>query len=136
MPRRRRASFGGSLVEWRRREARSAHRHARDRNPQPQSRLGDRRLDRHAPFLFGRPAMSFRTRLLLAFAAATLLSLTLLAVGVRRQVTARIVAQHERRVDALARVAMQDLARENADVSARLHSLVASLGDDNRFRLA
>ena len=80
--------------------------------------------------------MSFRARLLLAFAAATLLSLSLLSLGVRRQVTARVTAQHERRVDALARVAMQDLARENADVAARLHSLVASLADDNRFRLA
>ena len=80
--------------------------------------------------------MSFRTRLLIAFAAATLLSLSLLALGVRRQVTARLTAQHERRVDALARIAMQDLARENADVSARLHSLVVSLADDNRFRLA
>jgi signal transduction histidine kinase len=80
--------------------------------------------------------VTFRTRLLLAFAAATLLSLSLLALGVRRQVTARLTAQHERRVDALARVAMQDLARENADVSARLHSLVASVADDNRFRLA
>ena len=80
--------------------------------------------------------MSFRARLLLAFATATLLSLSLLAVGMRRQVTARLTAQHERRVDALAQVAMQDLARENADVSARLRSLAASLADDNRFRLA
>jgi len=80
--------------------------------------------------------VSFRTRLLLAFAAATLLSLSLLGIGIRRQVTARITAQHERRVDALARVAIQDLARENADVSARLHSLVGSLADDNHFRLA
>ena len=80
--------------------------------------------------------MSFRTRLLFAFAAATLLSLSLLAAGVRRQVTARVMAQHERRVDALARVAMQDLARQNADVSARLRSLIGSLADDNRFRLA
>lgn len=80
--------------------------------------------------------MSFRARLLLAFAAATLLSLSLLSLGVRRQVTARVTAQHERRVEALARVAMQDLARENADVAARLHSLVVSLADDNRFRLA
>jgi len=80
--------------------------------------------------------VSFRTRLLFAFAAATLLSLSLLAAGVRRQVTARVMAQHERRVDALARVAMQDLARQNADVSARLRSLIGSLADDNRFRLA
>jgi signal transduction histidine kinase len=80
--------------------------------------------------------VSFRTRLLLAFAVATLISLSLLAVGIRHQVTARITAQHERRVDALARVAMQDLERQNADISARLHSLVLSLADDNRFRVA
>jgi signal transduction histidine kinase len=80
--------------------------------------------------------VSFRIRVLLAFAAATLLSLFVLAFGIRQQVTTRLTAQHERRVDALARVAMQDLARENADVSARLHSLVGSLADDNRFRLA
>jgi signal transduction histidine kinase len=80
--------------------------------------------------------MSFRTRLVLAFAAATLLSLSLLALGVRRQVTTRITAQYARRVDALAGIAIQDLARDNADVSARLQSLVASLASDNAFRLA
>ena len=80
--------------------------------------------------------MSFRTRLLLAFAAATLLSLSLLAIGIRRQLTARLVAQHERRVQTLAQVAIQDLARENADISARLESLVHSVADDNRFRSA
>ena len=80
--------------------------------------------------------MSFRAKLLLAFAAATLISLTLLAAGIRRQVTARLTAQQARRVDALARIAMQDLARDNTDVSARLHSLVGSLADDNHFRLA
>lgn len=80
--------------------------------------------------------MSFRARLLLAFAAATLLSLSLLAVGVRRQLTSRLVAQHERRVRALAGVAIEDLARENAGVADRLASLQRSLVDDNRFRLA
>ena len=80
--------------------------------------------------------MSFRTRLLLSFAAATLLSLSLLAIGIRRQLTARLLAQHERRVQTLAQVAIQDLARENADISARLESLVHSVADDNRFRLA
>ena len=80
--------------------------------------------------------MSFRTRLLLAFAAATLISLSLLALGIRRQVTARLTAQHERRVDAIARITIQDLARQNADVYARLHSLAVTLAGDNRFRLA
>jgi signal transduction histidine kinase len=80
--------------------------------------------------------MSFRTRLLLAFAAATLLSLSLLAVGIRRQLTARLVAQHQRRVETLAHVAIQDLSRENAVVSARLESLAHSLATDNSVRLA
>jgi signal transduction histidine kinase len=80
--------------------------------------------------------MSFRAKLLVAFAAATLLSISLLAIGVRQQVTTRLVAQHQRTVDALARVAVQDLSRENAAVSARLASLARSLADDNAFRLA
>jgi signal transduction histidine kinase len=80
--------------------------------------------------------MSFRTKLLIAFMTATLLSLSLLAVGVRRQLTARLVAQHERRVHALARAAIRDLSRENAAVSARLATLGRALVDDNRFRLA
>ena len=80
--------------------------------------------------------MSFRARLLAAFAAASLVSLSLLAFGVRRQLTARIVAQHERRAAALAAVAIQDLSRENASISARLGTLASSLADDNRLRLA
>ena len=61
--------------------------------------------------------MSFRARLLFAFAITTLLSLSLFAVGVRRQLTARLATQNERRVQTLARVAIQDLSRENAEVS-------------------
>jgi len=80
--------------------------------------------------------VSFRARLLLAFAAATLVSLSLLAIGVRRQLTSRLVAQHERRVQTLAHVAIQDLARENVAISARLQSLARALADDNRFRVA
>jgi signal transduction histidine kinase len=80
--------------------------------------------------------VTFRARLLLAFATATLVALSLLALGVRRQVTARVVAQHERRVHTLASVALHDFERQSAEVSARLQSLARSLPDDNRFRLA
>jgi signal transduction histidine kinase len=80
--------------------------------------------------------MSFRTRLLLAFAAAALVSLTLLAVGIRRQLTVRLVAEHRARVGALAQTVIQDLSRENTDVSSRLSTLGQSLADDNRFRSA
>jgi signal transduction histidine kinase len=80
--------------------------------------------------------VSFRTRLLLAFAAATLLSLSLLAAGMRRQLTNRLVAQHQRRVETLAHVAIEDLSRENAAVSARLQGLTRSLANDNDIRRA
>jgi len=80
--------------------------------------------------------MTFRAKLLVGFGAATLLSLSLFAIGIRRQVTARLVAQHQRRVETLAHVAIQDLSRENAAVSARLASLARSLANDNRFRVA
>ena len=80
--------------------------------------------------------MSFRTKLFLGFAAATILSLALFALGIRRQITARLAGQYEERVKALSQIAIEDLARQNVDVSARLASLAKSLGDDNRVRLA
>jgi signal transduction histidine kinase len=80
--------------------------------------------------------MTYRSRLLLGFAAATVLPLLLAAVGVRRQLSLRLEAQHQRRVDALAHVATQDLERESASVAARLHTLARELEDDNHFRLA
>jgi len=80
--------------------------------------------------------VSFRSRLLAAFALATIIPLALLAFGVRRQLTTRLVAQHERRVQGLARVAGQDLERESASIAARLSSLARALRTDDRFRLA
>lgn len=80
--------------------------------------------------------MSFRTRLLIAFAVATLVSLTVLGVGVRRQLTTRLVAEHQARVESLARAAIQDLQRQNATIGTRLTTLGNSLADDNRFRSA
>jgi signal transduction histidine kinase len=80
--------------------------------------------------------MTFRSRLLLAFAAATLVPLVLLALGVRRQISTRLTAQDERRVHELAQVAMEDLQRESAAIDGKLRSLTAALADDNRFRLA
>ena len=67
--------------------------------------------------------MTFRSRLLIAFMLATIIPLALLAFGVRRQLTSRLVAQHERRVQGLARVAAQDVERESAAIAARLSSL-------------
>jgi signal transduction histidine kinase len=80
--------------------------------------------------------MTFRSRLLIAFALATIVPLAVLAYGVRRQVTTRLVAQHQRRVAGLANVAAQDVDRESASIASRLATLASGLRTDDRFRLA
>lgn len=80
--------------------------------------------------------MTFRARLLLAFAAAALLPLLLLAGGIRRQLESRLAAQYGRRVDALAAVVTEDVARESASIATRLATLAQRVRDDNRLRLA
>ncbi|HEU4699660.1 MAG TPA: HAMP domain-containing sensor histidine kinase [Gemmatimonadales bacterium] len=80
--------------------------------------------------------MSFRTRLLLAFALAALVPLGVLAVGVRREMAARLGAQADRRVASLVGVLRADLATESRSTRARLHALGQELAADNRFRLA
>ncbi len=80
--------------------------------------------------------MTFRFRLLIAFAIATVVPLAMLGVGVRRQLTARLVAQHQQRVEGMARVAAQDVDRESASIASRLSTLASALRTDDRFRLA
>jgi len=80
--------------------------------------------------------MTFRSRLLIAFALATIVPLAMLGVGVRRQLTARLVAQHQQRVEGMARVAAQDVERESASIASRLSTLAGSLTTDDRFRMA
>ena len=80
--------------------------------------------------------MTFRSRLLVAFAFATILPLALLGFGVRRQLTTRLVAQHQQRVESMAKVAAQDVARESASIAERLATLARGLRTDDRFRLA
>ena len=80
--------------------------------------------------------MSFRSRLLIAFLLASAIPLVFLAIGVRRQLDVRIVAQYERRVRGLAQIVEQDIDREGASIAARLASLGGSLRTDDRFRLA
>ena len=80
--------------------------------------------------------MTFRSRLLIAFALATIVPLAMLAFGVRRQLTARLIAQHEQRVKGIVQVAGQDIDRESSAIGARLSTLALSLPTDDRFRLA
>ena len=79
--------------------------------------------------------MTLRTRMSIAFVLAALVPLGVLAHGVRRELTRRVTAQHERRVNTLVDVVRQDLARESASIAARLDVLDADLTTDDRFRL-
>lgn len=80
--------------------------------------------------------MSLRTRLLLAFAAVVLVPIALLALGLRREMSSRLTAEYQARVDRVVEVIREDLERERAGIAVRLASLESALRDDNRFRLA
>ena len=79
--------------------------------------------------------MTLRARMSVAFVIAALIPLAILGHGVRREVTRRVAAQHERRVRTLVDIVRQDLARESASIAARLEILEADLSTDDRFRL-
>ena len=80
--------------------------------------------------------MTFRTRLLLAFAPVVLVPLLVFGIGVRRAVRDRLAAQYRRRVDALVAVIDEDLAQRGRSIGDRLTSLTAAALEDNRLRLA
>jgi len=80
--------------------------------------------------------MSFRARLLVAFLVVVLVPLLAFAVGIRREMDARLTAQYQQRVGALAQVIREDLSQENASIADRLAALTVAAADDNRFRLA
>lgn len=80
--------------------------------------------------------MSFRLRLFLAFLAAMVLPLAVLAVGVRREMTRQVTAQYDRRLGALAGVVQSDLASDAARVGRVVSSVARELEESNRFRLA
>jgi signal transduction histidine kinase len=79
--------------------------------------------------------VTFRSRLLLGFAATAAVPLVVLAVGVRREVGARLTAQYQRRVASLVEIIAGDLQRQSDAVAARLAALRVAIPDDNRFRL-
>lgn len=80
--------------------------------------------------------MSFRARLFAAFLAAVLLPIGVLAYGVRREMTARLTGEYERRVASLVSVIRDDLGAESLDVATRLATVASDLAADNQFRLA
>src|SRR6266705_4819334 len=85
---------------------------------------------------FGETRMTFRTRILLAFAPVVLVPLLVFGIGVRRAVRDRLAAQYRRRVDALVAVIEEDLAQRGRSIGDRLTSLTAAAVEDNRFWLA
>ena len=80
--------------------------------------------------------MSFRVRLFLATSLAVLVPLTVLALGVRREMDRRLDEESRRRGDAAVQALDTELAREHERVAARLVALAKDLSADNRFRLA
>ena len=80
--------------------------------------------------------MRYRTRLLLAFTAATVVPLAVFAVGVRREMDRRLTAEYARRVAGLVSVLEEDLARQSEALAGRLAAVGRTAAADPRFRAA
>ena len=80
--------------------------------------------------------MTFRTRLLVTFLLTVLLPIIALALFIRVEMTNRLTAQYERRVDALVNVLEEDLGAESAAIAKSLAVIRSAMRDDNRFRRA
>jgi signal transduction histidine kinase len=73
--------------------------------------------------------------MLLAFAAVVLIPITLLALGIRQDITRRLTAEYQLRVNSVVEVIREDLALEAAAIAERLASLKNVLLNDTQFRL-
>ncbi len=80
--------------------------------------------------------MTFRARLVIAFLVVVLVPLAGLALVVHRQMTDRLTAQYERRVDAMAGMIAGDLSEQRNSIAAALDQVRDAVSDDNRFRKA
>jgi signal transduction histidine kinase len=80
--------------------------------------------------------MSFRTRAFLILLLAALVPLGVLAFGIRREMAALVRREHEERAGAATGAIRTELARENAEIEARLRRIASELAGDTRFRLA
>jgi signal transduction histidine kinase len=80
--------------------------------------------------------VTFRTRLLAGLGAVVLIPLTVMALGVRREMASRLTSQYEQRASTVVGVIRARLERESDDIAARLEALRAAIRSDNRFRAA
>jgi len=80
--------------------------------------------------------MTFRTRLLIIFLLAVLVPMIVLALFIRDEMTERLAAQYERRVESLVAVIEEDLAQEGDAIATALGVLRKAVVNDNRFRRA
>lgn len=74
--------------------------------------------------------------MLLAFAAVVFIPITLLAIGIRQDITRRLSNEYQVRVDSVVDVIGEDLRLESKSIGERLASLENALLNDQRFRLA
>ena len=80
--------------------------------------------------------MTFRTRLLAGFGAVVLVPLAVFGLGIRREMSARLSAEYEQRVGALAEVVSADIVRQSDAIAARLVALASEMAANNRLRAA
>lgn len=80
--------------------------------------------------------MTFRARLSTTFVLAVLVPVVAFGALVGNEMTRRLAAQYERRVDALAGVISDDLARRGQSIASSLAAITSAAADDNRLRAA
>ena len=80
--------------------------------------------------------MTFRSRVALALGIGAMIPLLVLAFGVRREMTRRLTAQADQRIEAQIGKAREQMAADFRTIENRLARMAASLSDNNQFRLA
>lgn len=78
--------------------------------------------------------MTFRTRLLTAFGVVVLIPLLVFGLGIRREMSRRVIGESERGVSSLVNVINADIARETDRIAGRLAAMKSALLADDRFR--
>ena len=73
---------------------------------------------------------------MIVFLGAVLVPMIVLSLLIRFEMTKRLTAQYERRVDALVSVIEADIEQESASLASSLAALKEAILDDNRFRHA